>query len=110
MKLPRGAGQQGNGVSRTVKTGRGVVMPMETAFGEVVSLIQGARRRAARAANAEVIELYWRIGQYLHQRIASDGWAQGTVEQLAVYIAQREPGRRGFSAQNLWRMRQFFVT
>ena len=30
------------------------------------------------------------------------------MEQLAVYIAQREPGRRGFSAQNLWRMRQFF--
>lgn len=30
------------------------------------------------------------------------------MEQLAAYIAQREPGRRGFSAQNLWRMRQFF--
>ena len=30
--------------------------------------------------------------------------------QLAAHIAQREPGKRGFSAQNLWRMRQFFVT
>ncbi len=28
--------------------------------------------------------------------------------QLAVYIALREPGKRGFSSQNLWRMRQFF--
>ena len=34
--------------------------------------------------------------------------AKGTVFQLAAYIAQREPGKRGFSAQNLWRMRQFF--
>jgi predicted nuclease of restriction endonuclease-like (RecB) superfamily len=74
----------------------------------VVQLIQAARQRVTRAANAEVIELYWRIGQYLHQRIEADGWAKGTVEQLAAYIAQREPGRRGFSAQNLWRMRQFF--
>jgi predicted nuclease of restriction endonuclease-like (RecB) superfamily len=30
------------------------------------------------------------------------------VVQLATYIAQREPGLRGFSSQNLWRMRQFF--
>ena len=28
--------------------------------------------------------------------------------QLAAYIAQHEPGKRGFSSQNLWRMRQFF--
>jgi hypothetical protein len=28
--------------------------------------------------------------------------------QLATYIAQREPGIRGFSPQNLWRMRQVF--
>lgn len=81
----------------------------EVAFGEVVRLIQAARQRVARVANAEVIELYWRIGQYLHQRIEADGWAKGTVAQLATYIAQHEPGRRGFSAQNLWRMRQFFL-
>jgi predicted nuclease of restriction endonuclease-like (RecB) superfamily len=87
---------------------RAVATTTEVAFGEVVHLIQAARQRVARAANAEVIELYWRIGQYLHQRIDADGWAKGTVEQLAAYIAQREPGRRGFSAQNLWRMRQFF--
>ena len=34
--------------------------------------------------------------------------AQTTVMHLAATIAQREPGRQGFSAQNLWRMRQFF--
>ena len=30
--------------------------------------------------------------------------------QLAAYIAQREPGSRGYSPQNLWRMRQLFET
>lgn len=79
------------------------------AFGEVVKLIQGARQRVARVANSEVIGLYWRIGCYLHQRIEADGWAKSTIEKLAAYIARREPGRRGFSAQNLWRMRQFFL-
>lgn len=84
--------------------------PVETAFSEVVQLIQASRQQAARAVNTELIELYWRIGDYLHRKIESDGWAKGTVVQLAAYIAQREPGLRGFSPQNLWRMRQFFVT
>ncbi len=81
---------------------------VEAAFGEVVGLIQLARQRSAQAVNAELIDLYWRIGQFLHHRIEAEGWAQGTVVQLAAFIARREPGQRGFSAQNLWRMRQFF--
>jgi predicted nuclease of restriction endonuclease-like (RecB) superfamily len=80
----------------------------ELDFAEVVSLIRTSRQRATHAVNTEVIALYWHIGQYLHHKIEADGWAKGTVVQLAAYIAQREPGKRGFSAQNLWRMRQFF--
>ena len=84
------------------------VSPVEDAFGEIVNLIQTARQRSLQAVNTELIDLYWRIGEYLHQKIEADGWAKGTVVQLAAYIAQHEPGRRGFSPQNLWRMRQFF--
>ena len=80
----------------------------EPAFAEVVKLIHAARQRAYQAVNTELIELYWNIGKYLHHKIESDGWAKGTVVQLGAYIAQREPGLRGFSPQNLWRMRQFF--
>lgn len=79
-----------------------------TAFGEVVGLIRAARQRAANVVNTVVVDLYWHVGQYLHHKIESDGWAKGTVLQLAAYIARREPGKRGFSAQNLWRMRQFY--
>ena len=67
------------------------------------------KEKAARAVNTELIELYWRIGDYLHRKIESDGWAKGTVALLAAYLTQREPCLRGFSPQNLWRMRQFFV-
>ena len=81
---------------------------IEAAFGEVVSLIRAARQRADQLVNTGMIDLYWRIGQYLHHKIEADGWARGTVVQLAAYIVLREPGKRGFSSQNLWRMRQFF--
>ena len=53
--------------------------PAEAAFDEVVMLIQTARVRAAEAVNVEVIDLYWRIGEYLHHRIVADGWAKGAV-------------------------------
>jgi len=95
-------------------TGRRRVLPAatpeEAAFAEVVGLIRDSRRRSWQAVNTELIDLYWRIGEYLHHKIEADGWAQGTVVRLAAYIAQREPGLRGFSPQNLWRMRQFFAT
>lgn len=94
--------------SRPASMGATIKEPVEAAFGEVVSLIRAARQRAAQVVNTEVIDLYWRIGRYLHHKIEADGWAKGTVVQLAAYIAQREPGKRGFSSQNLWRMRQFF--
>lgn len=93
---------------RGSRSGAAADLPIETAFGEVVDLIRAARQRAAQVVNTELIDLYWRIGQYLHHKIAADGWAQSTVVQLAAYIAQREAGLRGFSPQNLWRMRQFF--
>ncbi len=80
----------------------------DDAFAEVIGLIREARQRAVKTINTELINLYWRIGKYVHQRIKTDGWAKGTVEQLAIYIARSESGLRGFSAQNLWRMRQFY--
>ena len=32
---------------------------------------------------------------------------KGTVGELSTYVQRRQPGIRGFSPQNLWRMRQF---
>ncbi len=77
-------------------------------FDEVVRLIEEARRRATRAVNVELIELYWKIGAVISRRIQSDGWGKGTVQQLASHLALTQRGARGFSPQNLWRMRQFF--
>ena len=81
---------------------------IQTSFAEIVSLIEQARSRASAAVNAALVDLYWRVGGYLVKRIEEDGWGNRTVDDLARYIQQHQPGVRGFSAQNLWRMRQFF--
>ena len=82
----------------------------DTNFGLVVSLIREARQRAYRAANSELINLYWKVGEYLSNRMHSDGWGKGVVVQLAAYIQSKEPNAKGFSDKNLWRMKQFYET
>ena len=84
--------------------------PAESSFAEVVDLIRQSRERAFHAVNTEMIDLYWRVGDYISRRIESDGWGQGTIVALAAFIQRAQPGIRGFSPQNLWRMRQFYDT
>lgn len=80
----------------------------ESSFVEVVGLIENARQHTARAVNTALIDLYWRVGEYISLKTKSAGWGKGTVCELATYIQCRQPGIRGFSPQNLWRMQQFF--
>jgi predicted nuclease of restriction endonuclease-like (RecB) superfamily len=77
-------------------------------FGDIVRLIDSARQRAYQAVNTTLIELYWNVGEYISQKIETDAWGKGTVKALAAYIQLQQPGIRGFSPQNIWRMRQFF--
>jgi predicted nuclease of restriction endonuclease-like (RecB) superfamily len=84
--------------------------PSAADFDDVLRLIDAARSRAVAAVNQELIDLYWKIGEHISRKIAAEGWGQGTVEALAEHIRRRQPNARGFSAQNLWRMRQFFET
>lgn len=83
-------------------------VPMRAQFDEIAALIATARREAGRSVNVHLIDLYWNIGRVISQRIERDGWGKGTVEELAKHLARTQPGARGFSPQNLWRMRQFF--
>jgi predicted nuclease of restriction endonuclease-like (RecB) superfamily len=79
-------------------------------FAEVVAMIQAARGRALAAVNSELVDLYWRVGAYISQKLETAAWGEGVVEALARYIADRHPGLRGFTRANLFRMRQFFDT
>ena len=73
-------------------------------------MIQSARQKALASVNIALIDLYWQVGKVISHRITTDGWGKGTVGALACYIQTQNPGVKGFSQQNLWRMRQFFET
>ncbi len=83
-------------------------LPATGEFTEVVHLIASARERALQAVNTTLIDLYWQIGGIISRKIAAAEWGDGVVNQLAEHIAQTQPGLRGFTRPNLFRMRQFY--
>lgn len=82
--------------------------PNESHFHEVLTLIQSARHKAAQAVNTQLIELYWQVGAYISRKLEQAEWGDAVVSQLADYLKQTQPGLRGFTRSNLFRMRQFY--
>jgi predicted nuclease of restriction endonuclease-like (RecB) superfamily len=79
-------------------------------FDDILGMIYSAKQRAEYQVNNTIIELYWTIGEYVSNRIKKDGWGKSTVKALSEYILGKEPGIRGYSTQNIWRMKQFYET
>lgn len=79
-------------------------------FEKIRQFIEQARDEAASQVNKTVISLYWNIGKFVSEKAQKEGWGRSTVKQLSQYILSKEPGIRGYSAQNIWRMKQFFET
>lgn len=82
----------------------------EERFDEVVNLIHSARQRCMQAVNTQLIELYWQVGAYISRKIENAEWGDAVVSQLAGHLARTQPGLRGFTRRNLFRMRQFYET
>ncbi len=75
---------------------------------EVKDRIQSARLQAGRAVNRELVMLYWDIGRGIVEKQKTAGWGEAVVERLAADLRAEFPDLRGFSAANIWRMRQFY--
>ncbi len=83
---------------------------MDNRFTNIITLIKQSRANAIKAVNAELINLYWNIGEYISQKIALSEWGDSVVYELAHYIKRQEPEIKGFSDKNIWRMKQFYET
>ncbi|BCL38333.1 YhcG family protein [Nostoc sp. MS1] len=76
---------------------------------EVKQRIRSAQYKALKAVNKELITLYWDIGQMIVSRQQEAGWGKSVVEQLAKDLQREFAGISGFSARNIWNMRNFYL-
>ncbi|MES2446473.1 MAG: PDDEXK nuclease domain-containing protein [Bacteroidota bacterium] len=84
------------------------VKNINTDFEQVILLITEARNRVYSKANAELIMLYFNIGKMVSERVAVGNWGDGTVNDLADYITEKQPFLKGFNRRGLYRMKQFY--
>jgi len=76
---------------------------------EIKSRIISSRIKASQSLNRELIRLYWDIGQSIVERQAKHKWGQRVVELLSNDLKSGFENFRGFSPDNLWRMRMFYL-
>jgi len=76
---------------------------------EIKEMIREAQYSALRKVNKELISLYWDLGKRIVEKQEDCSWGKSVVETLAKDLQKEYPGIKGFSAANLWRMRNFCV-
>lgn len=69
---------------------------------------QAAQIKAAVKVNSEQLLFNWQLGRDLVIRRAEEKWGKGVVEQVSLDMQAAFPGVKGFSARNLWFMKQWY--
>lgn len=77
---------------------------------EIKDLIHKKQYQALKLINAETINLYWEIGEEIHRQQEENGWGKSIVQVLSKELQKEFPGAKGYSAANLWRMRNFYLS
>lgn len=75
----------------------------------IKSHIRSAKISVARQVNHGLIGLYWSIGREIVEKQKEYGWGKSVVEKLSKDLQREFPRSEGYSADNLWRMRQFYI-
>jgi len=81
-----------------------------SSFNSILTLIKTAKDRILKTVNIEIIDLYWQIGKEVSEKAQNGGWGKSVVEELSNHITASFGDMRGFSPQNIWRMKQFYET
>jgi len=69
--------------------------------------VAGARWRAQRAVNTDLLGLYWRLGHTILSRQQAEGWGTRVIDRLSADLRAAFPEMRGLSRRNLIYMRTF---
>lgn len=88
----------------------GQLTPQKHDFNQIISIIEEAHNQALRAVNAELIRMYWNVGEYLSDLCANAAFGDKVIDEVAAYIANSGTKVKGFNRRGLYRMKQFYET
>ena len=76
---------------------------------DIKQKILASQYEALKAVNKELIGLYWDIGKNIVLKQKTFGLGKSVVKNLSDELRKEFVGIKGFSVQNLWNMRQFYL-
>ena len=76
---------------------------------DIKTKILSSQYEALKAVNKELINLYWEIGKNIVEKQELFGWGKSVVQNLSHELQKEFVGMKGFSVQNLWNMRYFYL-
>jgi len=76
---------------------------------EIKERVYRAQYEALKSVNKDLISLYWDIGRGVVEKQKQFSWGKSVVEKLADDLQKEFPGIQGFSKDNIWRMRKFYL-
>ena len=80
-----------------------------TVAGSLIQIISQSRQNALKKVNEELINMYWRVGEYLSTESAKASFGDA-IDSIAEEIQNAFPGIRGFNRRGLYRMKKFYET
>ena len=75
---------------------------------ELKSRFRNSQIKAAVKVNSEQLLFNWQLGRDLVVRKAEEKWGAGIVNQVSLDLQAEFPEAKGFSARNLWFMKQWY--
>ena len=77
-------------------------------FDDIVKIVEGAKERAYRKVNEELILMYQEVGKYISEKSKEASYGSNFVDNVAVFFSENYPELKGFTRRGLYRMKQFY--
>lgn len=81
---------------------------LQKSFLKIIDIIQSSRDNTYRKINEELINMYWKIGEFLSFESENSNFGDAYILSMADHIQEHFPGIKGFNKRGLYRMKQFF--
>lgn len=84
------------------------IVKYEQQFEEIRGIITMHRERALREVNEESLQMSWKVGRIVSDKLKSNEWGSKVVTQLSEYLRTKDPTLKGYSRRNIYNMVMFY--
>ncbi len=76
----------------------------------LIKIIDESRQNALKKVNEELINMYWKVGEFLSKESEQAAFGDAYIDGIASEIQEAFPGIKGFNRRGLYRMKKFYET